>query len=72
MDTIGRTFRRFLPANSAFRFFPQNQQVVQANATTKPLTLKCQTDRLSQLDVTGVEGKCDPLDSSVIWLKDAR
>ncbi len=73
MDTIVSHVSSFFARQTAPSvFFPQNQQVVQANANIKPLYFEVSNGSAVQLDVTGgLKVNGDPLDSSIIWLKDA-
>jgi hypothetical protein len=73
MDTITSYGSRFLYEETAPEVkLPVNQLNIHENADLKPFYFEVANGSLVQLLVTGgVKAKADPLDASVIWIKDA-
>lgn len=73
MDTISSNVSRFLYDETAPDvFLPPNQLNIAVNADVKPFYFEVENGTLVQVSVTGgVKTNSDPLDTSVIWFKDA-
>lgn len=73
MDTITSYGSRFLYEETAPEVkLPVNQLNIHENADLRPFYFEVANGSLVQLLVTGgVKAKADPLDASVIWIKDA-
>ena len=73
MDTISSNVSRFLYDETAPDvFLPPNQLKIAGNADVKPFYFEVENGSLVQVTaIGGVKTSSDPLDTSVIWFKEA-